>query len=73
MIVDKDKFGSRLRTMLKDRKLSQKAFSDMTGISRCAINRWIHGIAFPSGECMVIMAKALNVTMDDLLKDIVKE
>ena len=59
-------FGIRLSDILYRRGISQEELSDATGISRVSINRYIKGTATPSFSNADRIARALNISPNDL-------
>lgn len=48
----------KLRTYLKDRGVSHKAFGEAIGVTQATINRYVNGERFPSQEIIVKIAQA---------------
>jgi transcriptional regulator with XRE-family HTH domain len=59
----------RIKQILKEKNISQKQLSEITGITESAISRYIKGDRVPRGANLVKISKALETTTDDLLKD----
>jgi len=53
--------------LLKDNHMTQKEFSERTGIPQGTISDWKRKQLNPSADKLVVIAKALNVTVDQLL------
>ncbi|MCH6203879.1 helix-turn-helix transcriptional regulator [Brucella ciceri] len=49
---------NKLRTYLKDRGVSHKAFGEAIGVTQATINRYVNGERFPSQEIIVKIAQA---------------
>lgn len=73
MQVDMDRFGKNFKELLKEKGISQIKFSELSGIHRMTVNDWATGKALPCAEYLVLMAKKLDVTVEDLMKNVVKE
>lgn len=56
----------RLREILKERGLTLKAFSDLSGISQPNLSNYINGNISPTLDTVCKIAKALNVDVQDL-------
>lgn len=56
----------RLRDILKERGLTLKAFSEMSGISQPNLSNYINGNISPTLDTLEKIAKALNVEIQDL-------
>ena len=62
--------GRRLRIIMRNRGINRLQLSEMTGISKMTIGRYINGTRIPSGYLMRKFARALNCSMDDFFYDI---
>ena len=60
-------FATRLRNILDKRKITQKALSEQTGISRTSIGYYVNGTNVPDALGLAKIAKSLNVSADYLL------
>lgn len=56
----------RLRDILKERGLTLKAFSEMSGISQPNLSNYINGNISPTLETIDKIAKSLNLDIQDL-------
>lgn len=56
----------RLRDLLKERGLTLKAFSEMSGISQPNLSNYINGNISPTLETIDKIAKSLNLDIQDL-------
>lgn len=56
----------RLRDILKERGLTLKAFSEMSGISQPNLSNYINGNISPTLDTLDKIAKALDVEIQDL-------
>lgn len=57
----------RLREILKQRGLTLKAFSEMSGISQPNLSNYINGNISPTLETVDKIAKALDIDIQELL------
>lgn len=57
----------RLRLCLSERGVSQKWLADRVGTTEATISRCLNGVNVPSGELIMAMADALDVSMDYLM------
>ena len=64
-----DTFGERLRTFRKKTGITQEELADILGISYMTVRRWEAGKVTPRIDEIKALAKALNVTEQDLLND----
>ena len=60
-------FSERMKRLLCVRNISQKEFSEQTGIVECAVSRYVNGARTPSGEILIKIAEKLDTTTDYLL------
>lgn len=56
----------RLRDILKERGLTLKAFSEMSGISQPNLSNYINGNISPTLDTVDRIAKSLNLDIQDL-------
>ncbi|MFJ2988193.1 helix-turn-helix domain-containing protein [Collimonas sp. NPDC087041] len=61
------RFGERIRKLRKDRGLSQDGFADLCGFDRTYISGIERGRRNPSLFAIEALAKALRVTVSELL------
>ena len=69
MRIDYQSLGKRIRYFREKNGLSQYDFSDKTGISRSYISRIESGESSLSLDYLVLIAKGLNVSIEELLKE----
>lgn len=62
----KKEFGRRLRRVMFLKSITQDELSDMTGITRVMINRYVNGKSIPSLYTVDRLAEALNCSVDEL-------
>ena len=62
------KFGIRLRTLRKDKGMSQQTLADKVGMTREYVARLEGGLHDPPLSTVVKLAKALQVTLPEFLK-----
>ena len=66
--VDVVATGQNINQLRIDAGLTVKDLQTVFGFATPqAIYKWIHGTALPSIDNLVILAKILNVTMDDIV------
>ena len=61
-------FGQRVRSLRKERSLSQEAFADKCGLDRTYIGGIERGERNVSLKKIAIIAGALNISIADLMK-----
>lgn len=62
-------FGSSLRAARTERHLSQEKLAELTGLSTNYIGEMERGLKAPGLPVVVRLARALDVTVHDLLRD----
>ena len=63
-------------TILKNRQaqgLSQEKLAELVGVSRQAVSKWEVGDAIPDTDKLIPLARALGITVDELLGNIPEE
>lgn len=58
----------RLREILKEKSMTIKAFSELSGISQPNISNYINGNVSPTLEMLTRIAEALNVPITNLFE-----
>lgn len=61
------KFNQRLKKALNEKNMKQTELAEKTGIGKSAISQYISGLYEPKTENLYKIAKALNLTLDELL------
>lgn len=59
--------SEKIFELLNEREMSQKEFSEKTGISQSSISDWKRKKTNPVSEKIMIICEALNVTSEELL------
>jgi transcriptional regulator with XRE-family HTH domain len=60
--------GNRIRDLRIRGNLTQEVFAEMTGIDRRTVQRIERGTSDPSYRALLLIAKALNVPLADLVR-----
>ncbi len=60
-------FAQRLRAFRRRKHLTQQELADILGVSNKSVSRWENGGGYPDITLLVPLARALEVTADDLL------
>jgi len=60
-------FGKRLLELRKARSLTQVELAELTGSTQRAISYYENEAGFPPAAAVIVLAKALHVTSDELL------
>ena len=61
-------FSERLKGYRRDKNLTQQELADLLGVSNKTVSRWESGGGYPDVPLLVPLARALGVTVDDLLE-----
>lgn len=64
--MNEQEFAQRLRQYRKDKGLTQQELADQLGVSNKSVSRWESG-SYPDVTTLVALARALGVTVDELL------
>lgn len=62
--------GERIQRVLDARKMSRKELAEASGLTEAAISRYITGTRTPRSISLSAIAKALDVTSDELLGNV---
>ena len=60
-------FYERLRTLLKDRGITGKEFSEEMGVTTAKAGRWLTGVTDPSFDELIQICNFFNVSADYML------
>ena len=60
-------FAENLKSIRKERHISQEELAEIMGVSRQAISKWEQGSGYPEIEKIFLLSKELNVSLDDLM------
>lgn len=61
-------FHENLRTIRKERNISQEALAEMLNVSRQAVSKWEQGAVYPETEKLILLSEKLDVSLDYLLR-----
>lgn len=64
--MNEQEFAQRLRQYRKDKGMTQQELADLLGVSNKTVSRWESG-SYPDVTTLVALARALGVTVDELL------
>jgi len=59
--------GNNIQYFMRKKDFSQKELAIRSGCTECAISRYINNSRMPSIEKAIDIAKALDITLDELL------
>ena len=60
-------FSERLKNYRRAKAMTQQDLADQLGVSNKTVSRWESGGGYPDVPLLVPLARALGVTVDDLL------
>ena len=63
------KFGSNLKELRKNKKLSQEDLAEYVGLSRQSVSKWETGDAYPEMNNILMLCKIFNCKINDLLSN----
>ena len=61
-----DNFSRKLAEIMRNRKITQTALAESTGISQAAISRYVKGVASPGAKELYILSRVFGVSMEAL-------
>ena len=67
------KLGDNIFKLRKESKLSQEQLAEKINVTRQTISNWELGETSPNPEQLKLLSKALNVSIDELLNNDIKE
>lgn len=62
-------FGENLKNVRKQRNITQEELAETLGVSRQAISKWESDNGYPETEKLLLLSKALNISLDYLMND----
>ena len=65
--------GKTILTKRQARGMSQEKLAELIGVSRQAVSKWEVGDAIPDTDKLIPLAKALGITVDELLGNVPEE
>lgn len=65
-MITEEIFGVRLKMLLQERGLSQKAFARMIDVCTASMCKWIKGSQYPHFKQLIKMADVLDISLDEL-------
>ena len=67
------KLGDNIFKLRKESKLSQEQLAEKINVTRQTISNWELGETSPNPEQLKLLSKVLNVSIDELLNNDIKE
>ena len=62
--------GETIQRLRTKRRLSQEQLAELVGVSRQAVSKWEVGDAVPDTDKLVPLARALKISVDELLGNV---
>ncbi len=66
------KLGENILKLRKQKGLSQEQLGEIVDVTRQTISNWELGITYPNPEQLKLLSKALNISIDELLDNDIK-
>lgn len=66
-------FQENLKTLRRQRGLSQQALADRLHVVRQTISKWERGVSVPDAELLIRLAEELDTTVADLLGETISQ
>ena len=60
-------FGENLKTVRKEKQLSQEELAELLDVSRQSVSKWEQDLGYPEVEKLIALSRKLNVSLDKLL------
>ncbi|MCB2307336.1 helix-turn-helix domain-containing protein [Clostridium estertheticum] len=60
-------FAANLKSIRKERHISQEDLAEIIGVSRQAVSKWEQGSGYPEMEKLLVLSKKLNISLDYLM------
>ena len=60
-------FGDNLRTIRKEKGISQEDLAGLLNVSRQAVSKWEQNNGYPEMEKVIQLAEAFNISLDYLI------
>ena len=67
------RLGETILKKRQARELSQEKLAELVGVSRQAVSKWEVGDAIPDTDKLIPLARALGITVDELLGNVPEE
>ena len=60
-------FGEKLRKYREDNHMTQEELAGRLYVTRAAVSKWERGIGFPGMDCLMLIAREMGCTLDELV------
>lgn len=64
--VDMELIGKKIRTLRKNKKMTQEQLAEVLALSPQSVSKWETGLSAPDVELLPIIARYFGITMDEL-------
>ena len=64
----KNEYKNRIRVILADKQITNRALADMLGVSEITVSRWVTNKFQPSMSQFVEISKLMNIDIKDLIE-----
>ena len=64
----KNEYKNRIRVILADKQITNRALADMLGVSEMTVSRWVTNKFQPSMSQFVEISKLMNIDIKDLIE-----
>lgn len=68
MFMGKEQMGAFIAKLRHEKKLTQKELAESLGVTNKAVSKWERGLSYPDIELLSGIAKALDVTVAELME-----
>jgi transcriptional regulator with XRE-family HTH domain len=69
-VKQREKRTTNLKPLLERAKLTQRGLSDRINVTERNVNDWVRGVSYPRLDRAVDMARALNVSLEELCESL---
>ena len=59
---------NRLKVVLAEKNISNKALAEMVGVSPATISKWVTNTSQPHLDMLIKLSRCLNVMVNDLIR-----
>lgn len=66
--IDKEKFGAFVAQLRKGQRITQKELAQKVYVSDKAVSKWERGLSMPDITLLIPLARALEITVTELLE-----
>ena len=60
-------FAENLKTLRKEKQLSQEQLAEILDVSRQSVSKWEQGIGYPEVEKLLLLSRKLDISLDSLM------